>query len=366
MLATDLYLPALPEITVYFGTTETMTNLTLVLFTAALAVSTLFWGPLSDKYGRKPIVMIGSACFLAGGLLCIFAGSIEQLILFRILQAIGGGSTNTIAMAMIKDVYHEKQQEKILSIVQGTALIGPAIAPVIGAFVMQVASWQGIFVIQALMAAIIAVGAFFVKETMKEPLQIGVFGAIGRLLVVCKNRRFLLLVVNFAFLPIAIMAFINASTYIFQNQFGFSEQAYSFFFSTSAIAMMIGTFCYLPVTKRLGRTTSVYLAFGEVTAAGLLILLVGGHSPYLFIAIIAVSSFFGCLIRPLGIFLSLNSQEKDTGSASSMINFANLVACTIGMSLLSFFSNYLEAVGILYLVFGGASVLMFAICFRKV
>jgi DHA1 family bicyclomycin/chloramphenicol resistance-like MFS transporter len=366
MLATDLYLPALPEITVYFGTTESMTNLTMVLFVGALAVSTLFWGPLSDKYGRKPVVLVGAACFFVGGFLCIFAGSIEHLILFRILQAIGGSSTNTIAMALIKDVYNEKQQEKILSIVQGTALIGPAVAPIIGAFVMRITSWQGIFVIQALMAAILFVGAIFVKETLKEPLQLGVFGSIGRLLVVCKNRRFILLVVNFAFMPLAVMAFINASTYIFQDQFGFSGQTYSFFFSISALAMMAGTFAYLPITKRISRTATTYITFIEVAVAGLLIFLIGDHSPFLFIALIAVSSFFCCLVRPLGIFLALNAQEKDTGSASSMINFANLLACTFGMALLSFFSDYLHGVGILYLICGTASALLFFICFRKV
>ncbi|MDR0875909.1 MAG: MFS transporter [Clostridiales Family XIII bacterium] len=366
MLATDLYLPAFPEITVYFGTSESTTNLTLILFVATLAISTLFWGPISDKYGRKPVAMAGGICFFVGSLCCIFAGSITQLILFRVLQAIGGGSTNMIATALIKDVYKEKQQEKILSIVQGIALIGPAVAPVIGAFVMRVTSWQGIFVIQAVMAAILVFGTIRLKETLQEPLDLSVFHALGRLLVVCRNRRFTLLVINFSLIPIAIMAFINASTYIFQNFFGLSGQTYSFFFSASALAMMAGTLLYLPISKLLGRTVSVYATFIEVAVAGLLILLIGDRSPYIFIILIAFTSFCACVIRPLGIFLSLNAQEKDTGSASSLINFTSLLASTIGMASLSFFSNYLHGVGILYLLIGIVAAAMFAICFKKV
>jgi DHA1 family bicyclomycin/chloramphenicol resistance-like MFS transporter len=366
MLSTDIYLPALPTISVYYGTSDANTNMTMILFAVTLAISSLLWGPISDKYGRKPVIVFGAAAYFSGSLLCVFAPTIEALIVFRMLQAAGGGSVVMVSTAFVKDVFDENHQERILSIVQGMTLLGPAGAPTIGALLMKIADWHGIFILMTGMGAVVLAGALYFRETLREPLTVGVFSALGRLRVVLRNRRFTLIVITFAIPAIPLMAFINASPYIFQNRFGLSEQIYSLFFAASALSMMGGAFAYPALAKRFGRTAVAYGSLGVFVVCGAGILLVGGASPLVFILFILPSSFGGALSKPLSIFLGLNAQESDTGSASSLIGFISLMMSSLGMVLLAFFDDYLRGVGVIYLVFCTAAVALFAVFLRKV
>lgn len=112
-LSTDLYLPALPGMAKYFNVSADLTNLTLILFFAFFAAGTLLWGPLSDKYGRKPILFIGLSIYSAASMGCVCSWNIHSLIAFRIFQAIGGSGAVAVAMAMIKDVYDSRSREPI-------------------------------------------------------------------------------------------------------------------------------------------------------------------------------------------------------------------------------------------------------------
>ena len=113
-LSTDLYLPALPGMAKYFSVSADLANLTLILFFVFFAIGTLFWGPLSDKYGRRPVLLIGLSVYSAASLACAGSWNIDYLIAFRILQALGGSGAFAVATAMIKDVYEILKTEKPL------------------------------------------------------------------------------------------------------------------------------------------------------------------------------------------------------------------------------------------------------------
>ncbi|MFA5237980.1 MAG: MFS transporter, partial [Methanoregula sp.] len=133
-LSTDLYLPALPGMGDYFGVSVDLTNLTLILFFIFFSFGMLFWGPLSDKYGRRPVLLAGLALYIAASAACAISWDIWHLIFFRILQAIGGSAASAVATAMVKDVYNGRKRESVLAIVQSMVVISPAVAPVLGAF----------------------------------------------------------------------------------------------------------------------------------------------------------------------------------------------------------------------------------------
>jgi DHA1 family bicyclomycin/chloramphenicol resistance-like MFS transporter len=148
-LSTDLYLPALPGMSRYFNASADLINLTLIGFFVFYSFGTLFWGPLSDKYGRKPILLIGLSLYVAASILCANAWNVYSLILFRILQAVGGSAAGAIAMAMVKEVFEGRRRESVLALVQSMVLISPALAPVLGAFLLGFTSWRGVFWILA-------------------------------------------------------------------------------------------------------------------------------------------------------------------------------------------------------------------------
>ena len=101
--------------------------------------------PLSDKYGRRPILLIGLVLYIASSVTCAISGDIWHLIISRVLQALGGSAAFTVATAIVKDVYTGKKQESVLAVVQSMIFIAPAVAPVLGAFMLPYTSWRGIF-----------------------------------------------------------------------------------------------------------------------------------------------------------------------------------------------------------------------------
>ncbi len=144
-LSTDLYLPALPGMSAYFGTGADRINLTLSAFFIFYALGTLIWGPLSDHYGRKPILITGLGLYVIASAFCALMRSVDGLILCRIFQALGGSAAGAVATAIVKDEYSGKKRESVLAIVQSMVLISPAVAPVLGAFMLKITSWRGVF-----------------------------------------------------------------------------------------------------------------------------------------------------------------------------------------------------------------------------
>jgi len=152
-LSTDLYLPALPGMADLFGVPASLTNLTLILFFLFFSLGLLFWGPLSDRYGRRPVLLAGLAVYIIASAGCAASWGIWPLIAFRILQAAGGSAASAVSMAMVKDLYEGRRQESVLAIVQSMVVITPAVAPILGASMLPYTSWRGLFLALALIGS---------------------------------------------------------------------------------------------------------------------------------------------------------------------------------------------------------------------
>ena len=213
-LSTDLYLPALPGMALYFDVSADLANLTLILFFVFFSAGMLFWGPLSDKYGRRPVLLIGLSIYLVASLACAISWDIYQLIAFRILQAIGGSGAFAVATAMIKDIYDSKSREPILAMVQSMVLISPAVAPILGALLLKFTSWRGFFLALAFIGLLALAGSIALQETIERRYTGSMLQALGRLYTVAKNPGFSSLLALFSLPSISSIAFIAASSYI--------------------------------------------------------------------------------------------------------------------------------------------------------
>ena len=130
-LSTDLYLPALPEMGGYFSASEFLVGLTLTIFFFVFAVSMVLFGPLADKYGRRPILILGAAIYTVASFACAEASNIYLLLIGRFFQAVGSGAVITVATALIKDCFRGQVMRKILAITQALGVIAPMVAPLI-------------------------------------------------------------------------------------------------------------------------------------------------------------------------------------------------------------------------------------------
>jgi DHA1 family bicyclomycin/chloramphenicol resistance-like MFS transporter len=352
-LSTDLYLPALPGMTRYFGVPEYQTNLTLILFFVFFAAATLVWGPLSDRYGRRPVLLIGLTCYMVAGALCAVATDIFQLIGFRVLQAIGAGSAVALATAIIKDVWTGRKRETTIALVQSMVVISPAVAPVIGALLLRVTSWRGVFVVQALLGVLVLAGAIAFQETIKGRNQGNALASLRRLGTVLTNRTFRYLLVVFSLLTMPGMAFIASSSYIYEDTFGVSSQVYSLFFALNAAGLALGPPIYVQLSRRWKRTDIMTGSFVVFVLSGVLILFLGRLGPWPMVLALLPGSVAMSVMRPPASYLMLAQHDADAGTASSLMGASSMIMGSLGMVFLSLqLADKIRLIGLLDIGFG--------------
>ena len=145
-MSTDMYLPALPVMVDELGTTEAVMNMTLYGFMFSMAVSILILGPVSDKFGRKKVLVCALAEYCITTLLCSLAQGVGELIALRVLQAVGSGAAMTVSTAYVKDVYSGALRVRMLNVVAVIGVLGPLLAPIVGAGLISVWGWRSTFV----------------------------------------------------------------------------------------------------------------------------------------------------------------------------------------------------------------------------
>ena len=334
-LTIDLYLPALPEMTHIFNTQQALVNLTLSGYFVTYAVGLLIWGPLSEKFGRKPILLSGLFIYMIASLCCSLAGNIEQLIAARVLQALGGSAVTVVSTSIVKDLYSGRERERVMATIMSLVTIAPMVAPVLGAFILQVASWRIVFVALAIFGAFATLLALCYKETLVIRYTGSILYSWGRLAVVIKNRHFVILLAIFSITPMAMMAFLAAGSYIYINDFGLTEQQFSYAFAFNALCASFGPTMYIKISRHVQVTKLITYSFLLLSCAGVLTLTVAHLSPWFFAFICAPATLTVIMVRVPGMNLMLDQQEHDTGSAVALIQFFGMISGSIGMVLVS-------------------------------
>lgn len=365
-LSTDAYLPALPQMVKHLNTTASMINLTLVMFFIFYAVGILFWGPLSDKYGRKPILMIGMIFYTGASILCIFAPNVQLLIACRILQSIGCGAATAVSTAMIKDTFKGKERVRTLAIVQTLSTTSPVISPVIGAFVLSFMSWRGVFVVFTVVGIISLIFSFMLQETLIHKSEVHVFKTIARLGSVAKNKSLISLLLLFAIMQIPFLGFITSSSFIYVEGFGVSEKVYSYFFAANAIFLLLGPMVYLRLNRIFSYRTIISMGYLVILLSGLTVMIFGIQGPIIFCLLLIPASLFANVIGPPRMSLMLEQVESDTGSAVSLIGSTQMAFGSIGMFIMPLVSGFrIQFLGGAYLIVGTISFIGWNILIKK-
>lgn len=349
-LSTDMYLPALPGMSLYFSSSSAVTNLTLSIFFLLYSAGILIWGPISDKYGRKNILIISSVIYTFSSAACALSPNVYFLIISRAFQGIGTGGIVSVSTAIIKDSYSGKQREKILAVSQTISGIAPMLAPVIGAFILGFTSWRGTFWTLGGISIINLIFVILFQETLKEEDKYtgSLAGALGRLVVVTKNRSFFIPAVIFALCSIPFMGYLAMSSFIYVEHFGLSVNVYSYYFAANSFFSLLGPFIYLKFLSGSNKSRLTYAVFIISAVSGILVMTVGNISPFIFWLTFMVFALIISLTRPYSVNIILDQQQSDTGSASSVMNTLFTVLGSLGMSLASLpWKNTLLSLGMM-------------------
>jgi DHA1 family bicyclomycin/chloramphenicol resistance-like MFS transporter len=267
--------------------------------------------------------------------LCALTPNVFLLMFFRIMQAVGAGAATAVSTAIVKDVYRGRRRESILALIQSMVVISPAVAPMIGALILNLTSWRGTFWAQAVLGLIVVVLTLVFEETLVSKATGSPLASLRRLGVVLGHRTFATLLAIFAPVSISGMAFVSSSSYIYQEDFGRSSQAFSFFFAVFAVGLAIGPLIYIRLSRSRRRTSIITGTLVVIALSGLLVLLIGGRGPWAFILTILPSGVAMSCMRPPATYLLLDQHEADAGSTSALMGSTHMVMGSLGMVIVS-------------------------------
>ncbi len=334
-LSTDMYLPSLPDIVQTFGTTEAMVNLTLVLFFVCFAFSTLIWGPVSDKFGRRPSLIAGISLYSIASAGCIWSSSINQMIFWRILQALGAGGPVTISIAIVQDTYAGDTKRKLLSTLSALMMIAPVVAPTIGAALLMVSQWRMVFVLLLFLGLFSLVGCFFIEESIPQKSDKSVFRAFGSLIYILRDDFLRKALTAFSLPALYALGFVGGSAIIFMTDFGVSSTFFSICFAINAVFAILGATIYVPLLRWFSNQKLIVFSFLAISISGILILCFGQISPVIFIACVLPGTMLSALLKPLSVELMMDAGGPNSGAVSSMINFFFTIIGSVGMQILA-------------------------------
>ena len=244
-LAIDALLPAISHIGISINSLDPTDNqLLITMIFLGLGVGQLFFGPLSDSYGRKPVVYMGFGLFAVASVICVLAPSLEVMIIGRILQGIGLSAPRTIAISIIRDTYKGDYMARIMSFVTAFFILVPVVAPAIGKWIMDAFGWEAIFYVQLFFALVVAV--WFWKrqaETLKPQFKIPFSGRVfvNGLREYLKYRETVAFTFTSGFITGAFLVYLSSSQHVFEDQYGLAD-SFPYIFAGLAGSVGLSTF----------------------------------------------------------------------------------------------------------------------------
>jgi DHA1 family bicyclomycin/chloramphenicol resistance-like MFS transporter len=271
-LSIDMFLPSLPAIAAAFDTPPATVQLTVTLFLMAFAAAQLVYGPVSDRFGRRRVLIVGLGLYTVAGLACALAPTVGILIGARVLQALGGGAGPVVARAVVRDLYEQERAARVFSYMSMVQSLNPMLAPVVGGYVYEALGWRAVFYVLA------GAGVVFVTLMMTavhetnlrrdlaalQPRQMG-----RNIAVLFSDRSYLAYVAVNALMFGGQFAFISGSAFVLIDLLGVSPSTFGLCFAGVALGIMTGTLLSGRFGGRLGLDRTILGGTALGATAGL-------------------------------------------------------------------------------------------------
>ncbi len=337
-IAYDAVIPALPSISAEFGASSSVTNLVLFPFLLAMALGQLVSGTLSDRFGRKPVLVVSGALFFVFSALCALAPSIGLLVLFRIPEGLGCGAMMTMLITVVTDSYRGKAFDRAMTIMQALPIIGPVAAPFLGSLMMTLFTWHAIFVLLAVLGAASLVAVLLLDETLpaSERLTTGMAANLRSMVPVCREPGFLGTTLVLALVGMPMMAFLAVSSYIYLEQFAIGYVGYSALYAFTAGVGVLSPFVYLRLSGRVGENAIAKACLVVMGISGVMTGLFGYASALGVLAASVPLFFVEAVFRAQGFVALLEDRTESRGAANSVATFIYSAVSALGTVAASF------------------------------
>ena len=337
-LSTDMYLPSLPAIGLALGADTAAVQLTLSVFLLGFAAGQVVYGPLSDRFGRRPPLLAGLALFVAASVLCALAPTIALLTAARFLQALGAAGPIVLARAVVRDLYEGPAAARELSRMGTIMGFVPAAAPILGGFLQRFLGWQANFAVATVIGLL---GILVVAGKLPETLanagrgRLSVAGIFAGYAALARHRGFLAWLALMSLTYGGLFAYISGSSFVLQGVYHLGEVAFGVAFAIGVGGYIAGTLIAQVLLPRLGLERTV--AFGVIALATgglsmLVLVLFGPGHPAEIVGPMTLYLAGVGLVMPQAMAGALAPFPQRAGTASSMAGFVQmLTGAIIGM-----------------------------------
>lgn len=326
-LTIDMYLPALPGMVDDLDTTTSRAQLTISSFLLGFALFHLVCGPLSDRFGRKPILLGGMALYLAASIACARATEIDEFILYRFLQGVGACVGPTLGRAMARDIYGPRRAAQALAYIAMIMALAPAIAPTLGGVLLEYYSWPAIFVTLSAYAMLsMALIVVWLPESLPEirslhPLSIG----RGYLLLIT-SRRYIATTTSSALLYAGMVCYLSASSFIFIDMMGVPTRYFGLLFLPTVAGYVAGNALSTRLARKLSSQQVMWLGvqFAVLSAAAMLLTSLLWFHPLGVVLPMCVYSAALGIVLPHAMATALQPYPHMAGTASALLGFIQM------------------------------------------
>jgi DHA1 family bicyclomycin/chloramphenicol resistance-like MFS transporter len=328
-LSIDLYLPALPVITVDLHGTVGDIQLTLSAFMIAFGAGQIFYGPAGDRFGRRPVILSGLFVYVLTSIGCAFAGEAMHLVALRLLQGLAACGSVVLARTMVRDLAERDQAARAMSLMMACTSIAPMLAPLIGGQILWVLGWRAIFwTLAGIGSAALAVSYFRLPETLRpeyrQPLVLSsILARFGELV---RHRAFMGYAFTTSFMFSALLSFLSGSPFVFIEKYGIPPRSYGLIFGGMVVFMTIGSLFNAHFVRVFGAGRILRYAVIVPGVCGLSALVLGQiEARYGTIGMWPIVACFApqiaaiSLIGPNSMALALQRYPHMAGTASSLM-----------------------------------------------
>jgi len=332
--ALHMVVPALPLLARVFDDTPAHVQLVLTLYLAGIAGGQVVYGPLSDRFGRRPVLIAGLVTFLVGTLLCGVAWSVTALVVGRVLEGSGACAGIVLGRAIIHDVYEREAAARGIAIVMMAMTLPPAISPAVGAYLAEWVDWRAIFALLAVLGAIVlGLTAARLGETNTRPSRLDLVGMAGSYIALARSPAFLGFALCSACTSASWFTFIASAPHVLTEALGEPPSTYGLLILLPMATYMLGNAVAARFVLRLGSPRLLILGRAIAVSAAVAMALwysCAGLSPWTLFLPIALCEIGDGLSQPAVLAAGLSIHPRLAGTASGLMGFLQMTIAAMG------------------------------------
>ena len=334
--ALHVLVPAFPLLATDFDAPPAGVQLVLTLFLIGIATGQLVYGPVSDRFGRRPVLIAGLALFLVGTVLCGVAWSLPTLIIGRTLQALGGCAGMVLGRAIVRDVYDRERSASALATIMMVMSLAPSLSPAIGAYLAEWGGWRADFVLLGMVGAGILIVIALKLEETHTPAPVNLVGMIGSFIMLLRSPAFLSVACATAFTSASWFTFLASAPYLLAELLHEPPSTYGLMILLPMAGYILGNAAVVRLSALLGSVRLFILGLALSLASGVMLALwcLGGLTPWALFVPMAISSVGNGMSQPPGVAAGLSVYPRIAGAASGLLGFTQMTIAALGTLLL--------------------------------